>query len=1065
MSGSALQDDAWEQSGSCQNVEETGKEGTAPISTKTKDCRRKRTSTKGHSRRQTSPDRKEGGQAQTYPYQTTEINTQLTHNKTSDIPGNLPASSQPNTHTHQRSLDSPLSDLKSSLEREQEMQKTKTEQANEIQQWLSKDTVGEAVGANSELDVHMNSHIHTLPRMLAPTSTGFGVELDDRLQAIRAHTHTYLEREAPHTYQERDESDLNLGTDEAHTNIENINTPTDVTSNGIYTGATPKTLDEHLKMNMHTKSNPNTTPQLHNRREPGPGCQPNLNLERKQSNKKTGQNQPTLGTGQVPPNASFEPLEARGRSQFADIFEWNAELPEVEGENSPEKLLSIILGPIEMEKLVWRGCLMFQDGLLYCVTILPIRFCFSLVSGLFAILTSNPVSPRHIHDTVQGIIIIVSVHLIDFLDIDEAYHVVLHLSWTRTWVLYNLFDVCDVILTAIGRRVMGSLMWSIRNKSWYIPLMTAIACLYVTLHSFAMTLKLATLHVAIDRGQLLFALLLAIKMPEFKGGNFTGMTKEDLLNTCLNDMVDRSKAMVFSLLIFMHKALRWRTHQPSEWVPAIASATLMVLGVEVLVDVIKHVAILTFNLGVLSHSEYYKLSLDLAKDLLQWTNKNSLSGLGDCTVSLLSDRFGYVTVPLTCILLRLWTRWYLIKTSYWMVRAEKLSTQQSISEVFQVTTETGLQANKGGTGVVETRLKETRIYSTHKAATSTIAEDGNDIDNLESSYTAKDIDGRETPRPDRSADINAADRIPVESDMDNYTNDNIQPTTTGTATKRYQLRACRSAPHHTATGDTSDSSSTTDTGVYFTFARQWILNWARGLIGRSVAGRERDAQYVGHTVVNNLGQPWGRLVQLVSVAFLVCTCPTYVGWSSLHFTCIVPLLMVYPCDPRSTASFLPSKRTVCAYATASCTGTEYYQYSILLFNVVVVVGAVQYARSILVLTHTKRFTRTEFDSPIYTGANSGGGLPLISGGSYTPHYDEPCLDETYTHSRSSHKQPSVPDGSMLQCSSNMQRLASEGPSTSDRRRDRIRSSIGPIADILVSHSVSDMMFSYERVRY
>eukprot|EP01134_Creolimax_fragrantissima_P006763 CFRG6763T1 len=392
-----------------------------------------------------------------------------------------------------------------------------------------------------------------------------------------------------------------------------------------------------------------------------------------------------------------------GRSRFEDIFEWNEDLPEVEGERSPETLLPIILGPIHMEMLVWRGCFMFQDGLLYCVTILPIRFVCSAILGLLSLLTFSFVNPRHIYDVVQGIIIVVSVYMIDVLDINEAYHVVLNLSWTRTWVLYNLFDVCDVIITAVGRRVMGSLMWSIKKKSWYLLLMTILGIIYVSLHSLAMTLKLATLHVAIDRGQLLFALLLAIKMPEFKGGNFNGINRDQLLHICLLDMVDRCKAAVFSLLIFMHKSVRLWHHEPSEWIPELASATFMVLGVEVLVDNIKHIAILTLNGENVNQSDYYYLSLQLAKDLLQWTNKHSLSGLGDCTVSLLSDRFGYVTLPLTCILLRvclraisiyemswtrlamlafplliakLWTRWYLLRTSRVMVRREKLMARE-----------------------------------------------------------------------------------------------------------------------------------------------------------------------------------------------------------------------------------------------------------------------------------------------------------------------------------------------------------------------------------------------------
>jgi hypothetical protein len=76
--------------------------------------------------------------------------------------------------------------------------------------------------------------------------------------------------------------------------------------------------------------------------------------------------------------------------------------PQVSHFSPPVDLLPILTGPLEMELLTWTGMIMFLDGLLYCITFLPLK-TIAVLWDMCVAYRHKPVSlyPKQLYVLVQ----------------------------------------------------------------------------------------------------------------------------------------------------------------------------------------------------------------------------------------------------------------------------------------------------------------------------------------------------------------------------------------------------------------------------------------------------------------------------------------------------------------------------------------------------------------------------------------------------------------------------------------------------------------------------------------
>eukprot|EP01135_Chromosphaera_perkinsii_P005286 Nk52_evm5s332 gene=Nk52_evmTU5s332 len=244
--------------------------------------------------------------------------------------------------------------------------------------------------------------------------------------------------------------------------------------------------------------------------------------------------------------------EDKRRSSLSYKYEWaKHELPKMDFVQSPDYLRQLLKSSLEMESFIWLGVVVCFDALLYCFTYWPLLFiksCWILVRSWFG---HTKMYPSYVYCLFKGAIMVITIGALDVMDLYEAYAFVKDLTWTRLYVLFNLFALFDQLLEQLGKRVMGSLVWAISHKSQRL-LMLFISAGYILIHSLILNMEVSTVHIAINTGNELLTLLLAVKFVELKV-NSDLQDKRDLFKMCLIDVTTRFKWMVFLIITFLDK--------------------------------------------------------------------------------------------------------------------------------------------------------------------------------------------------------------------------------------------------------------------------------------------------------------------------------------------------------------------------------------------------------------------------------------------------------------------------------------------------------------------------------
>jgi len=131
------------------------------------------------------------------------------------------------------------------------------------------------------------------------------------------------------------------------------------------------------------------------------------------------------------------------------------------------RMLRLVRVPYYVECTVNYGFAVALDSFLFYITILPLRALYAFVLVLVSIVSSKArtlVHGRHWHDIVQIGIFVTCTVLLSQVEMSRAYHTLRAQSFLKLYVIFNLFDILDKLLCALGQGIFDSLRWTLEHN-------------------------------------------------------------------------------------------------------------------------------------------------------------------------------------------------------------------------------------------------------------------------------------------------------------------------------------------------------------------------------------------------------------------------------------------------------------------------------------------------------------------------------------------------------------------------------------------------------------------------
>ncbi|KAI0851213.1 DUF747-domain-containing protein [Daldinia vernicosa] len=284
-------------------------------------------------------------------------------------------------------------------------------------------------------------------------------------------------------------------------------------------------------------------------------------------------------------------------------------------------------------------------------------------------------------DLLQGFVLVCSSLALMNLDASRMYHFIRAQSSMKLYVIYNILEVGDRLLSALGQDVLECLFSSetlSRNSSGrskvLLPFgMFILSLIYNVVHTVCLFYQVITLNVAVNSySNSLLSLLISNQFVEIKGSVFKRIEKENLFQLTCSDVVERFQLWIILLIIGMRNVVEvgglsvvgagseidggatkpGPVHTSSSlpnsftvlpsWILSgeVLSPFLVVIGIEMMVDWTKHAFINKFN--NVKPTLYSRMLDILCKDY--YTNAFSAPSL--------TRRLGLPLLPLSCLFIR-----------------------------------------------------------------------------------------------------------------------------------------------------------------------------------------------------------------------------------------------------------------------------------------------------------------------------------------------------------------------------------------------------------------------------
>lgn len=306
----------------------------------------------------------------------------------------------------------------------------------------------------------------------------------------------------------------------------------------------------------------------------------------------------------------------------------------------------------------------------------------------------------HKADLLQGFVLVCSSLALMNLDASRMYHFIRAQSSMKLYVIYNILEVGDRLLSALGQDVLECLFSSetlSRNSSGrskvLLPFgMFILSLIYNVVHTVCLFYQVITLNVAVNSySNSLLSLLISNQFVEIKGSVFKRIEKENLFQLTCSDVVERFQLWIILLIIGMRNVVEvgglsvlgagseidggaakpGPVHTSSSlpnsftvlpsWILSgeVLSPFLVVIGIEMMVDWAKHAFINKFNnvkptlysrmLDILCKDYYTSVSLLCMACAL---NQNLTIGVQAFSAPSLTRRLGLPLLPLSCLFIR-----------------------------------------------------------------------------------------------------------------------------------------------------------------------------------------------------------------------------------------------------------------------------------------------------------------------------------------------------------------------------------------------------------------------------
>ncbi|KAF2092527.1 DUF747-domain-containing protein [Rhizodiscina lignyota] len=305
--------------------------------------------------------------------------------------------------------------------------------------------------------------------------------------------------------------------------------------------------------------------------------------------------------------------------------------------------------------------------------------------------TPSALGSGHKADLLKGLLVIASCSILLRFDASRMYHSIRGQAAIKLYVIYNVLEVADRLLSAIGQDVLECLFSGEvlnrdangRSKVLRPLWMFILALIYNVVHATALFYQVITLNVAVNSySNALLTLLMSNQFVEIKGTVFKKFEKENLFQLTCADVVERFQLWLMLTIIALRNVVevgnlsislstvlgssstnsassnatsapltstsilpKAFTVLPS-WTGEVLGPFLIVLGSEMLVDWLKHAYINKFNN---TKPDIYGRFLDvIAKDY--YTHAFAEQNL--------TKRLGLPVLPLACLFIRAATQTY-----------------------------------------------------------------------------------------------------------------------------------------------------------------------------------------------------------------------------------------------------------------------------------------------------------------------------------------------------------------------------------------------------------------------
>ncbi|KAK4549456.1 hypothetical protein LTR36_006453 [Oleoguttula mirabilis] len=301
--------------------------------------------------------------------------------------------------------------------------------------------------------------------------------------------------------------------------------------------------------------------------------------------------------------------------------------------------------------------------------------------------TPSALLPNHKADILQGLLIFLSCYILMWFDASRMYHSIRGQSAIKLYVIYNVLEVFDRLLSAIGQDILECLFSKEtlernengRSKVFRPVWMFLVALVYNVGHATALFYQVITLNVAVNSySNALLTLLMSNQFVEIKGTVFKKFEKENLFQLTCADVVERFQLWLMLLIIALRNIVEvgglsisistvlTAASTPTDsfganatgvpltsgfvipkaftlfpkWTGEVLGPFLIVLGSEMAVDWVKHCYIAKFN--NVKPNIYGRFLDVLAKDYYShaFADQN------------LTKRLGLPVIPLSCLFIR-----------------------------------------------------------------------------------------------------------------------------------------------------------------------------------------------------------------------------------------------------------------------------------------------------------------------------------------------------------------------------------------------------------------------------